>query len=251
MGKALPPIDISYIADRLDDISDDLEHAYDEALDAEGPEPRVLLEGMRRLIDTMRAADAGPPAQFSERLQKSTGSDPEVLLEHGLRLLTQLSDLAAQLNLPHHAEHVEQLCLPLACWLLRRGAELQHPEPVVNAAAHIANGLKSPTELAELFGLLSEVMNGIGIERALELESSSPERPWRVLLLNRAIVATRSHQPALMEEAFQSVVEHLREDAPDFFREGMGQMESLDYPLQVREVMQRYFDVWCVGQKLH
>ncbi len=40
-------------------------------------------------------------------------------------------------------------------------------------------------------------------------------------------------------------------DAPDFFREGMGQIEALDYPPQVREVMQRYFEVWCVGQRLH
>ncbi|NEX22203.1 hypothetical protein G3480_18150 [Thiorhodococcus mannitoliphagus] len=247
----LPPIDISSIADRLNEIGDDLEQAYDEVADADGPEPRVLLDGMQRLLDIMRAADAGLPAKFPERIQEATGSDPEVLLDHGLRLLAQLSDLATQLDLPRHAEQMEQLGLPLCCWLLRRGAELKHPEPVVNAAAHIANGLHTTDELVELFGLLNEVMSGIGIERALELESNHPERPWRVLLLNRAIVATRSRQPVLMEEAFQSVVEHLREDAPDFFREGMGQMEALDYPVQVREVMQRYFDVWCVGQKLH
>lgn len=247
----LPPIDISYIADRLAELGEDIQHAFEEATEPVEPEPRVLLEGLQQLVDIMRAADAGSPQEFPDRIRAVTGSDPEILLEHGLRLLTQLSAVARQLGLPRHAQATEQLCLPLSCWMLRRGSELHHPEPVVNAAAHIANGLSAADQLAELFGLLNEVMKGIGIERALELESNNPERPWRVLILNRAIVATRSHQPALMEEAFQAVVEHLREDAPDFFREGMGQMETLDYPAHVREVMQRYFDIWCVGQRLH
>ncbi|MBK1722533.1 hypothetical protein [Thiocystis violacea] len=247
----LPPIDISYIADRLNDLSDEIQRAFEDSTDRVEPAPHVLLDGLARLIDIIRGADAGSPGDFAEHLRAATGSDPEVLLEHGLGLLTQLAGLAEQLHLTHHARGVEQLCLPLTCWMLRRGSELKHPEPVVNAAAHLANHLRAPSQLAELYGLLTEVMKGIGIERALELESSNPERPWRILLLNRAIVATRSHQPLLMEESFQSVVEHLREDAPDFFREGMGQVEALDYPPQAREVMRRYFEIWCVGQKLH
>ena len=246
----LPPIDISFVADRLSDLSDDIQHAFEESGAAAEPAPQVLLDGLSHLLDTLRVADA-PQAELAARIRAATGSDPEALLDHGLRLLGELADLARQLNLPRHAQAVEQLCLPLACWMLRRGCELQHPEMVVNAAAHLANGLSAQDDLAELYGLLSELMRGIGIERALELETANPARPWRILLINRAIVATRSHQPPLMEEAFQSVIEHLRADAPDFFREGMGQMETLDYPPQVREVMQRYFEIWCVGQRLH
>jgi hypothetical protein len=247
----LPPIDISFVADRLSDLSDEIQHAFEESGAVAEPAPQVLLEGLSRLLDTLRAADSPLAAELAARIRAATGSDPEVLLDHGLRLLGELAELARQLNLPRLAQAVEQLCLPLACWMLRRGCELQHPELVVNAGAHLANGLSAQEDLAELYGLLNEVMRGIGIERALELETVSPARPWRILLINRAIVATRSHQPHLMEEAFQSVIEHLRADAPDFFREGMGQMETQDYPPQVREVMQRYFETWCVGQRLH
>jgi hypothetical protein len=54
-----------------------------------------------------------------------------------------------------------------------------------------------------------------------------------------------------MEEAFRAIGEQLPEHAPYFFREGMGQMDTQNYPPHVREVVQRYFDRWCSGQRLH
>jgi hypothetical protein len=54
-----------------------------------------------------------------------------------------------------------------------------------------------------------------------------------------------------MEQAFESLIEHLPEDAPSFFREGMEQMNALDYPEQVRAVMARYYQRWCVPERLH
>ena len=247
----LPPIDISYVADRLDELGEDLQRAFEDAAESIEPAPQVLLGGLTRLLDIIRAADQKSSADFENSLREATGSEPEVVLEHGLHLLSQLSGVASRLGLSEQARAIDQLSLPLSGWMLRRGCELPHPEPVVNAMALLANGLRRPEQLAELFALMNEIMNGIGSERAAETEAMNPDRPWRVLLLNRAIVATRSHQPSLMEEAFSAVVEQLPEEAPDFFREGMGQMEALDYPAQVREVMQRYFEIWCVGQKLH
>jgi hypothetical protein len=105
-------------------------------------------------------------------------------------------------------------------------------------------------DLAGLYALMTEMVEGMSPAR-IQDSGNFPSRPWRVLLLNRAIVATRSQRPALMVAAFDSLVEHLPEDAPDFFREGMGQMEALQYPAPVRELMQRYYDRWCTGQRLH
>ncbi len=74
-----------------------------------------------------------------------------------------------------------------------------------------------------------------------DTDRSDPRRPWRLLLLNRAIVATRSLKPALMEVAFDAVLEHLPEEAARFFEEGMAQMDALDYPPHVRAVIERYY----------
>ena len=85
----------------------------------------------------------------------------------------------------------------------------------------------------------------------LGLERGNPEHPWRVLNLNRAIVATHTHNPRVMEEAFETLLQNLPEDAPAFFREGMGRMEALNYPPRVREVMERYYRKWCLQHTLH
>ena len=45
--------------------------------------------------------------------------------------------------------------------------------------------------------------------------------------------------------------EDLPGDAPDFFREAMGQMEALNYPPQVRALVQRYGDARCERRTLH
>ncbi len=54
-----------------------------------------------------------------------------------------------------------------------------------------------------------------------------------------------------MEEAFETLVQNLPEDAPAFFREGMGRMEAPNYPPRVREVMERYYRKWCLQHTLH
>jgi len=47
-----------------------------------------------------------------------------------------------------------------------------------------------------------------------------------------------------MEKVFEDLVRYLPEDAAAFFAEGMQQMEALNYPQPVRQVMGRFFDRW-------
>lgn len=247
----LPPVDIAYIAHELDRLGEEIQRASEESVAPLEPHPDIPLTGLQQLLDTLRSAEAETPNASARALRTQTGGQPEVLLDHGLDLLSQLAGVAERLDLPQTARGVERLSLPLACWLLRRGSELPHPEQVVNAAAALANSLRERDDLAGLYALMSEVVNGVSPQEIHRVDDSSSTRPWRVLLLNRAIVATRSHRPALMAEAFDAVIEHLPEDAPEFFREGMGQMEALNYPTPVREIMQRYYERWCSGQRLH
>ena len=79
----------------------------------------------------------------------------------------------------------------------------------------------------------------------------NPRDPWRLLLINRAIVATRSHNRELMESAFDALLENLPSDAPSFFAEGMEQMAVIDYPDHVRELMKRYYLANAAPRRLH
>jgi hypothetical protein len=247
----LPPIDIGYIAAELARLADEIERARDEAAEGIEPRPEVLRAGLEDLLDALSGAETDQLGAAAPTLQTRTGKTPESLLDYGLDLISQLSALAGRLHMPQTARGVEGLALPLACWLLRRGAELQRPEPVVNAVAALANGLRDPDELAQLYALMREITEGFSPLCIQESAVHDLTRPWRVLVLNLAIVATRSHRPALMVEAFDRVCEHLPEDAPELFREGLGQMDALGYPAPVREVMERYYALCCAGQRLH
>ncbi|UHD17190.1 hypothetical protein [Thiocapsa bogorovii] len=247
----LPKVDLSDIADELKRLGDEIQRAYDDSEQTVEPAPQVSLSGFAQLLDAVRAGEAEPRGESAQVSRPVTGAEPEALLEHGLGLLRELGDVARRLSLESQAQAVEVLAVPFACWMLRRGGELQHPEDVVNALAILANRLSRPEELAELYGLMGEIAEGIGADRVQGMDPTDPTDPWLVLLINRGIVATRSQQPALMEESFAAIGEQLPDHAPNFFREGMGQMEALNYPAPVREVMQRYFDKWCSGQRLH
>ncbi|MEW8206798.1 MAG: hypothetical protein AB2746_11800, partial [Candidatus Thiodiazotropha taylori] len=73
----------------------------------------------------------------------------------------------------------------------------------------------------------------------------------RSLLINQASIATRSHRPGLIERAYEIPDEYIPEEAPAFFKEGMSQMDALNYPQQVREVVEKYYNLWSSPRTLH
>ena len=117
-------------------------------------------------------------------------------------------------------------------------------EPVVNLLAGLANRVHEPEELEPLALFMGRIIQASAEPIKQDLEKNNPSRPWRVLHINRGIVATRTHNPEIMVQVFDDLVRYLPEDAPTFFAEGMQQMEELNYPLPVRVIMGRYFDQW-------
>ncbi len=248
----LPPVDITYIAEEIRAHAVGLTEAFEDRNGETDPDPRVLLRALSGLFDHLRRLEDQVSDQaVAAGLIPPAPADIRPLGDHGIDLLARLAALAGTLPAPRKARAIEELALPFACWIARRGGEIGYLEPVVNGAAYLANRLVRPFELGQLCGLLTEVIDAVDPRLSQSLGSADPTRPWRVLLLNRAIVATRSHQPALMEEAFEAVIEYLPNDAPTFFREGMEQMEALSYPPQVRDLMQRFYQQCCGQRVLH
>ncbi|NKN33346.1 hypothetical protein [Marichromatium bheemlicum] len=238
----LAPVDLNHIAQRLAELGEDVcdRHA---GLDAPPDvDPRILLEAFWQLLDALEALSHPQPEAGLGTCARERALTQH--LAHGLDLLEQLAALARTLQLPTHARHVTCLALPLSCWVLRQGGELLRPAPLVDATAGLANTTVDIDELRSLHRLISEILDGVGAERLQDPAGPEAAQAWQVLIYNRAIVATRTQHPALMRAAFDALVELVPELAPGFFREGMEQMETRDYPAQVRALMQTYYSRW-------
>ena len=170
--------------------------------------------------------------------------DVSQLGDYAITLLADLASWAAQLGLAEAKQDVEATTLAIADWVVRHEGELRTLEPIVNAAAERANRTKDPRALEKLSDFIGGVLRATANVIKQDRETNNPGRPWRVLHVNRGIVATRTHNAKVMEQVFDELVRALPGDAPRFFAEGMQQMDALNYPPHVRTVMARYFDQW-------
>lgn len=227
-------------------IRDVLDPIRNEISDAEHEELRsaiaYFIEVFSRL-DEQKAASSGIPLAAREITE---------LGEYGTGLLMNVINLLGRQGKQSlHRVELMSLTIDLALWICRNEGEIVTLEPVVDALAYFANNSTDTGYLEGLHGIAGEILRGTTHQIREDLDRSNPARPWRILNLNKAIVATRTHNAELIEQAYQELVGNLPEDAPDFFQEGMEQMDALDYPPHVRKVVERYYQRWNVRQSLH
>jgi hypothetical protein len=255
----IPPAEIASIRERLDGAARELLDAWDDdgpdaPAAAEDP-PELLYNAIEQLLDLLQVYEnQGPepgPCYEGEQIQPLSGHELSELGNYGLELLGRLSQLAHGQGLVAASAELELLAFPLGLWLARNDGEITSLEPVVNGLAKLANRSQDPTYLEQLCMQIAELVEAVSPSISEDLSRASLARPWRVLLLNWGIVATRSQRPALMRNAFDRLLEHLPDDASGFFREGMGQMDALDYPPHVREVIETYYETWSLKKTLH
>lgn len=210
--------------------------------------PTRLVESMRDLCEVLHAIESGEGGANTD--EEAPDREVDVLGNYGLELLLQLSEMASGLGMTECSVELENISLPLAAWIARQGGEIRQLPPVINALARHANQTTSPHTMLELFNLATEVFEAVS-PHVIDSDSENPMNPWRLLVINRAIVATRTLEPAIMEPAFRAIVEYLPEDAPRFFEEGMRQMDIIGYPDRVREVMSRFNILFDDTRTLH
>jgi hypothetical protein len=241
----LPPVDLSFLQERIAELATQVREAWEGSGDTGDSESPVLLrDAMRQLLELLGRIDPQTDATAENAAELTT------LGEYGMHLLEQLSEVATRCGQADLAREIEHLSLPFALWLARRGAEIRRLAPVVNALAHHANQVSQPQSMVGLYTCFCEVVEALS-PNCEEPGNNDPHHPWRLLLLNRAIVATRSHNPELMVPAFDAIVEQLPADAENFFAEGMEQIMVIDYPEQVKAVIRRYFLAHARPKKLH
>ena len=206
----------------------------------------TLEQAFEQLVDIMIRIESDTQAPGDTRTEDITE-----IGEYALRLQETLSGIAEKQGLAGQKQPLADLSVNLALWIAAHNGQLETLEPVVDALALAANTTQEPKRLEQLSSVIKRIIAAVAAPISQDLEKMNPGRPWRVLLLNHGIVATRSHNAELMEEAFTLLTSKLPEDATRFFSEGMQQMEALDYPPHVREIMEKYHREWPVKRSLH
>ena len=218
----------TYFRELPGQLADYLDPDYQRALDA-------LLEALQQFFDIVETIDH----QAAED-QHIAPAEATEIGNHGIVLLLQMIDLMEKLDLPHKRHELEHIALVFARWTMKHGGELQHLEPLVNAFAHAANQMQDPQALRQLVELMGQVVDAASTELKQDLGGQELYRPWRLLHINRGIVATRSQDTELMRRVFDEMLFYLPQEAVSFFEEGMEEMEAQDYPPHVRQLIEEY-----------
>jgi len=206
----------------------------------------TLEQALEQLIDVMTRVESD-----LQSTHDTTRADITEIGNYALQLHEALSAAARQRAMSGQRQSLACLAIDIALWVAGHDGRIETLEPVADGIALVANSRREPVELGMLCTLISKLIAAVSSLISQDLERMNPGRPWRVLLLNYCIVATRSHDTQLMEDAFGVLTSNLPEDASRFFSEGMGQIEALDYPPHVRKVMEKYHSQWPVNRSLH
>ncbi len=183
-----------------------------------------IIAGINLRADEGRVIDTGEATEISD---------------YGFVLLLKLVDLMERLDLPHRRREIEQISLVFARWTISYGGTINTLEPLVNAIAQLSNLLHDKQALIELCALIDDIVAHCSAELMRD-DDEDAVRAWRLLHVNRGIVATRSHDLDAMKRAFDDFLRFLPGDAQGFFAEGMKEMDALNYPDHVREIMEFY-----------
>ena len=241
-------VDIVYISDAFREQAEQLIEQWRCLPGTEvDSDPARLSESMQDLCRALRRFESPIKDPAAET---APAGEIEALGNYGLDLLVEMSELAATIGMQECSRELEGLCLPMAAWIARQGGEIVRLPPVVNTLARHANQTTDPNRMRELYNLTTEIFEAVS-PHVIDVNPEDPGHPWRLLVINRAIIATRTLEPSLMEPALKAIVDHLPEDAAKFFEEGMRQMAKVDYPERVRETMRRYHDLLHSTRTLH
>ena len=215
--------------------------------------PQNYVVAMDQAIEVMTRADADSAVKknmSAESIGLLEEKDISQIGQYALDILEAIVAYA-QDKTGQQDRALLRLSVPVALWVARHGGKLSQIDMPVNSLAGYANELTEPHQLEDLAGVIREVIDACNDEIRRDVEQTNMMRPWRVLNLNYGIVATRSHQPALIEQAYDALIQNLPQDARQFFREGKQQMDIIGYPDEVRNVVERYNNMWGAESSLH
>jgi hypothetical protein len=194
------------------------------------PALSIRLERMRRGLDTLASLDRQYGGSMPVRLE---GTEELVAA-----ILTDLAHVDAEALRARDEALVSEsshFILGVGLWAIRHDVPLPVVEPVVNALARRSNGARTKSELAAVYGLTQGLIAHVAPLLSADLERSNPERPWRILHANLAVVAIRTEDGELMDHAFDALDAALPDERAGFYAQALALALAPGVAAPVRE----------------
>jgi len=240
--------DINDLSKRFESIVEALTLSLQSTGSAESEQALKMIAALRQNIQIMIRFTS----DVNNKKKLDISSDEVSKLgDYALNLLDEISVSCASRGMQEQMLELHRLSLPVINWLKTHGGQITKLDIVVNAIASYANTLQDNKLLEILCKQIGDVVDITDAAIKQDLEATNPMRPWRVLNLNWGIVATRTHNPEIMQQVFDQLIKNIPADTQQFFNEGMQQMDAVGYPDHVRKVMQKYAGGFGVDGVLH
>lgn len=207
-----------------------------------------MIEALKSNIDIMQRVDSDYQANGVDSISLS---EINQIGEYAITLISELAMLAANRGLQQTMIELSRLSVPVSSWLVNHKGKIAELDILVNAIASYANELTEPEMLEQLCHHIENIMLAIEEDVKRDMEATNPMRPWRILNLNWGIVATRSHNAALIDKVYAQLKENIPADIHGFITEAMQQMDIIGYPDHVRQVVAKHYGALGHNQALH
>ena len=269
MPLYLNSANLSDISEAISEAGEVVMTAYNSkpARNHEAVKPDMVTTALRQLIDIMHMIeeDQATDIVYKDTVDRVIESDDIYELDvsplsseeiseigdHGLSLIQTLSEWAGTFELNIQEQQLHAVMVIVSIWIARHGGYLRNLDTIVNTLADIANKTSDEKILAELSYVMGEIISAVDTDflntSTAIANDMYPDRSdtrsqcWRILNINRGIIATRTHDASIMEPVFEQLVKNIPDYAPVFFEKGVREVEALDYPEHIRLMMDRYY----------
>jgi hypothetical protein len=201
--------------------------------------PAMLVDALDVFFDDCERIDReyGPTSEV-------LGEDVSGLADQIFECLHDLGNWSDKLKLRGARIAVIDISLEVAQWCMRHKGQLRQIGPLVAALANRANLAGSLDACLALSDAYEAVIVNVSARLQADHTSTDPLRPWRQLLLNSAIVSTRSRDTNKMERAFKRMEAHLPSECPAFFKQAAHQVAGLGFSPEARQLVQTRSAKW-------
>lgn len=139
---------------------------------------------------------------------------------------------------------LRRTAVAIAYWMMGHDLPIDAAAPLVNALAVEANETDEPHALRAVYALMQGFQQHLHPTLGQDLEQSNPERPWRLLNLNFAIVGIRTGDVEMARFAFDRLDDYLPLECGGFYREAHTLASAPNFPKPLFALIEARLQRW-------